>query len=173
MRSQRLSFCVTYIQRYIRSARYIRWRKTVVVNGCCVNAKYGNRFLRHWQAKPWTFCPYAISYAPFELYIQNIVFAYMCSPCNRVSQKKSRIATCLLRDAVVSALVIRSFVTDVPTEGAIIFAYMHTKIFALSTTSTLARICTPFHYKYIKKFYRFIAIQVNKRVIYNTLEFNM
>jgi hypothetical protein len=29
---------------------------------------------------------------------------------------------------------IRSFVTDVPAEGAIIFAYMHMKIFALSTT---------------------------------------
>lgn len=59
--------------------------------------------------------------------------------------KKSRAATtCLLRDAVVSALVICSFVTDVPTEGAIIFAYMHTKIFALSTIPTLAGVYTSY-----------------------------
>lgn len=61
-------------------------------------------------------------------------------------EKKSRAATtCLLRDAVVSALVICSFVTDVPTEGAIIFAYMHTKIFALSTIPTFAGVYTSFH----------------------------
>lgn len=57
----------------------------------------------------------------------------------RGEKKSYRAATtCLLRDAVVSALVICPFVTDVPSEGAIIFAYMHTKIFALSTTPTLA-----------------------------------
>ena len=94
----------------------------------------------------------------------------MCLPCNSVSQeeKKKRekerrkkwkkshaTTTCLLRDAVVSALVICSFVTDVPTEGAIIFAYMHTKIFALSTIPNPCQglYIVSYDYKYVGKFY--------------------
>jgi len=99
----------------------------------------------------------------------------MRSPCNSVLQEEKKgeergekkgkkncaAATCLLRDAVVSALVICPFVTDVPTEGAIIFAYMHTKIFALSTTPTLAGVYTSFHMTVntcVGEFYRFSNI---------------
>lgn len=135
--------------------------------------------LRNWQAATsWTFCqyppPHPLPFAHRSLYIQNIVFAYIRSPCNSVLQEEKKrrrevgkkrknraAATCLLRDAVVSALVICPFVTDVPTEGAIIFAYMHTKIFALSTTPTLAGVYTSFHMTVntrVGEFYRFSNI---------------
>lgn len=91
--------------------------KTVVVNGCCANAKYGNRLLRKIdKLNLGLFLSVRRERMHHVHYTFKILSLHTCvtrivQP--RVAEKKQRRDyTCLLRDAVVSALVMRPFVTD-------------------------------------------------------------
>lgn len=138
---------------------------------CCANAKYGNGTSAELTSRNLFGSPVSGPHSRVHTvhYTFKILSLHTCArrvtACRRNRKKereekveKSHAATtCLLRDAVVSALVICPFVIDVPTEGAIIFAYMHTKIFALSTTPNPCRrlYVVSYDYKCVGKFYWF------------------
>lgn len=132
------------------------------------NAKYGNRLLRkidklNLGLSVGTPGAHAITRS---LYIQNIVFAYMCNShritaCCR-KKKQRRDYTCLLRDAVMSALVMRPFVTDPYRRRDYICVYAYENICIFYDSEPLYRSLhvVSCDSKNVGKFYRFLNMNI-------------
>lgn len=125
--------------------------KTVVVNGCCANAKYGNRLLRKIdKLNLGLFLSVRRERMHHVHYTFKILSLHTCvtrivQP-RVVEKKQRRDYTCLLRDAVVSALVMRPFVTDPYRRRDYICVYAYENICTFyETPNPCTGVCTSFH----------------------------